>query len=125
MAFNKNLEIQKIITSKFSRKRRDENGECFNEDFFDIVKCAHWKCTVTDEETGIFEEVFGTTHFQYPEEEVIPFSELTKSQILSWMQDHPDVEDRVSSILGRLNIRIEESKKQVLIQKLSFDSLPD
>lgn len=125
MAFSKNLEIQNIITSKFSRKRRDENGECFNENFFDIVKCTHWKCTVTDEETGIFEEVFGTTHFQYPEGEVIPFSEITKSQILLWMQDHPDVEYRVSGILDRLKLRIEQSKTPPLTQRLSFDSLPD
>jgi len=126
MAFNKTLEILNLNTTKFSRKRMNENEEFFNENFTDVIQSITWKCTLTDEETGLSEDAVGTSHLQYPEGDFIPFGDITKSKILEWMTDHSDVEYKIDNYLRpRLENKIKGSQKSIQLQTLTFDSLPD
>jgi hypothetical protein len=87
-----------------------------------VVQTAHWTCKLIDDETMIEEKVSGSTYFQYPEGEFVEYSELTKATILSWLENHPDIDYRVSKIENRFNQRSQESNIPIIV---NFDSLPD
>lgn len=123
MTITKNITIDKIITKpRFSKKLYDENNSF--EVLEDVIQSVVWKCEVVDEETQVKEEIFGTTHFQYPEGEFIPYNQITKFTVLNWLENHPDVEYRYSLIEEKFKRKIEDSKMHSPIFK-SFDSLPD
>jgi hypothetical protein len=118
-----------IVVPNFSRKLHDENNN--HEVLENIVQAVVWKCELTDTDTGVTEELEGTTHFQYPEGEFIPYEQITKSMIMSWLEvNDQDIEYKISKIRDRFNARVKDVKKLqstniVSAPTVSFDSLPD
>jgi hypothetical protein len=89
-----------------------------------VVQTVHWTCKLIDGETEIEESVHGSTYFQYPEDDFLEYSELTKEKILSWLEDHPDIDYRVSKITERFNKKIEEFNN-LKSNIIDFNSLPE
>lgn len=116
MAITRQITIDKlvVIDKVFIKSVNDYRNN--------VVQTAHWTCKLTDDETGIEEKVSGSTYFQYPENEFVEYSELTKATILSWLENHPDIDYRISKITERFNQRIQENNKLNIVD---FDSLPD
>lgn len=116
MAITRQITIDKlvVIDKVFVKSVNDYRNN--------VVQTAHWTCKVIDENTGIVEKVSGSTYFQYPEGEFVEYSKLTKATILSWLENHPDIDYRVSKITERFNQRTQENNKLNIV---NFDSLPD
>lgn len=118
MAVNKQISIDKmvVIDKVFIKSINDYRNN--------VLQTVHWTCKLIDEDTGIEEKVCGSTYFQYPEDSFIEYSDLTKTQVLSWLENHPDIEYRISKIKDRFNKRIQQQSVPSS-SILSFDSLPD
>lgn len=86
----------------------------FNEQSFECVKsldglenviqCIHWKYEVSDE--TISGSVIGCNGFQAPtSEDFIPFEQLTKDEVISWLEEANDME--------QLNLAVEHEYNQI------------
>ena len=89
-----------------------------------VIQSVNWTCKLIDEETLVEESFSGSTYFQIPENEFIKYEELTKKTVLSWLEDHPDIEYRMSIIIDRFNQRVKDASNIKRI-KVDFNSLPD
>ena len=118
MATNKQISIDKmvVIDKVFIKSVNDYREK--------VLQTVHWTCKLIDEDTGVEEKVCGSTYFQYPESEFIEYSELTKTQVLSWLENHPDIEYKISTIKDRFDLKI-QNQQVASSPILSFDSLPD
>ena len=118
MAVNKQISIDKmvVIDKVFIKSVNDYREK--------VLQTVHWTCKLIDEDSGIEEKVCGSTYFQYPEDGFIEYSELTKTQVLSWLENHPDIEYKVSKIKDRFDNKV-QNQTVFSSSILSFDSLPD
>lgn len=124
MAIIRELNLGRIwVKDEFYRKLYDENNS--RELLENVIQNVSWTCKLIDEETGLFEETSGVCIFQYPEAEFIPYDELNKSTILSWLENNSSIEYKFSKIKSRLESRIDEYKKNKYPKITSFDSFPD
>jgi len=121
MTINRQILIKNLIVKDkiFSKK--------FGTYIENVVQCAHWTCKIIDDETKVEEKVCGSTYFQYPEDEFISYNDLTKRTILSWIENHPDIDYKISLILERFNNKIKQFKETNTASstKVLFESLPD
>ena len=71
------------------------------------VYTAHWTLNATDEEFSVGS--YGSIGLERPEEDLIPFEDLTKELVISWIQDKLG-EEQVESMQNALIAQIEEQK---------------
>lgn len=122
MATNKETTIDKLIISEkvFIKSIGDYR--------YNVITGAHWTCTLKDSDTGIQENVHGTTRFQYPDDPdgFVEYSDITKTTVLSWLDSHPDIEYRVSRVIDMFNKRVANAMVTNSIPTIvNFDNLPD
>jgi len=120
MATNREITINKLIISEkvFIKSIGDYR--------YKVVTGAHWTCTLTDSDTSVQQKVNGTTYFQYPDDPdgFEEYSNLTKTNILSWLDGHKDIEYAISKIIGKFN-RAVANVGNLTPAIVDFDSLPD
>ena len=71
------------------------------------VYTVHWTVTMTDDEYSAGS--YGSIGLERPEEDLIPFEDLTKDLVISWVQEKLG-EEQVENILNALTTQIEEQK---------------
>lgn len=72
------------------------------------VYTAHWTVSATDGEYS--SSSYGSVGFQRPDEELIPFEELTEELVISWVQEKLG-EEQVSLITSSLISQIDDQRE--------------
>ena len=76
------------------------------------VYTAHWSVNATEtvEDKTYSVGAYGSIGFQRPEEDLIPFENLTEELIVSWIQEKLDVETYETSLQSQLDEQKTPSK---------------
>lgn len=83
------------------------NLERETEDGF--VYQAHYTVTAKSEDEVYSSGAYGSIGFQRPEN-LIPFSDLTKDLVVSWVQEALGGDEKVAAICAALDSQIEEQR---------------
>ena len=79
------------------------------EDMTDVVIIVHWRYQAreTHEEKEYFAETYGATSVGQPDpENFTPFDQLTKEQVVGWLEESLDVEQMNASLQENINLQI-------------------
>lgn len=69
-----------------------------------VVTTVHWRLEGTDED-GISAEVYGSQNVGQPNPELFtPFPDLSKDQVIGWMENEMDVEIIKQNITNQINL---------------------
>jgi len=71
------------------------------------VYTAHWAVSATEDEYSA--SAYGSVGFERPEDEMIPFEELTEELVIQWTQEKLG-EEQVTSMEAALQVQIDEQK---------------
>jgi hypothetical protein len=76
------------------------------------VYTAHWSVNATEtvEDKTYSVGAYGSIGFQRPEEDLIPFENLTEELIVSWIQEKLDVETYETSLQSQIDEQKTPSK---------------
>ncbi len=83
------------------------NLERETEDGF--VYQAHYTVTAKSEDEVYSSGAYGSVGFQRPED-LIPFADLTKELVVSWVQEALGGDEKVAEIYAALDAQIEEQR---------------
>ena len=97
-----------------------------NDYRYKVITALHWTCRLTDSESGIYEDVSGNTHLQYPDDVdgFVEYADLTKTIVSSWLNNHPDIDYKVSRMISAFNKRVANATNS-FSGPVNFDDLPD
>lgn len=73
-----------------------------NLQFPDLVVAVHFKVTALNEDLSRKAEYFGNAILSEPENNFVPFAELTESTVISWVENAVDIQ----AIKQELDIRL-------------------
>lgn len=79
------------------------------EDMDDVVIIVHWRyqATETHEKKEYFAETYGATSVGMPDpENFTPFDQLTKDQVVGWLEESLDVDAMDKSLQENINLQI-------------------
>ena len=74
-----------------------------------FVFTAHYTVTAKSEDDVYSSGAYGSVGFQRPEN-LIPFSELTRELVVSWVQEAIGGDEKVAEICAALDAQIEEQR---------------
>lgn len=79
------------------------------EDMTDVVIIVHWRYQARElhEEKEYFAETYGATSVGMPDPETFtPYDQLTKEQVVGWLEAELDVEQMNTSLQENINLQI-------------------
>lgn len=79
------------------------------EDMTDVVIIVHWRYQARElhEEKEYFAETYGATSVGMPDPETFtPFDQLTKEQVVGWLEAELDVDQMNTSLQENINLQI-------------------
>lgn len=79
------------------------------EDMTDVVIIVHWRYQARElhEEKEYFAETYGATSVGMPDPETFtPFDQLTKEQVVGWLEEELDVDQMNASLQENINLQI-------------------
>lgn len=79
------------------------------EDMTDVVIIVHWRYQARElhEEKEYFAETYGATSVGMPDPETFtPYDQLTKEQVVGWLEEELDVDQMNASLQENINLQI-------------------
>jgi hypothetical protein len=79
------------------------------ENMDDVVIIVHWRYQARElhEEKEYFAETYGATSVGMPDPETFtPYDQLTKEQVVGWLEEELDVEQMNASLQENINLQI-------------------
>ena len=79
------------------------------ENMDDVVIIVHWRYQARElhEEKEYFAETYGATSVGMPDpENFTPYDQLTKEQVVGWLEEELDVEQMNASLQENINLQI-------------------
>lgn len=79
------------------------------ENMDDVVIIVHWRYQARElhEEKEYFAETYGATSVGMPDPETFtPFDQLTKEQVVGWLEEELDVDQMNASLQENINLQI-------------------